>query len=166
MIRSIVKRWTGLPVSIGIAETKTLAKITNRIAMELLEHLGRIIEMGKVFPALLWSPNHQFVPVEVMGVTDPDGHSVTITVTSVTQDEPVKSNRFDPSPDAVVEGGSTLVRAERLGTGNGPVYEISFRARDEHGGFCTGVVTVSIPHSLNKGLTAINDRQLYDSTVP
>jgi DNA polymerase V len=31
-IRSTVKRWTGLSVSVGIAETKTLAKIANRIA--------------------------------------------------------------------------------------------------------------------------------------
>src|SRR2546423_264059 len=31
-IRSTVKRWTGLPVSVGIAETKTLAKIANRVA--------------------------------------------------------------------------------------------------------------------------------------
>lgn len=121
---------------------------------------------AKAFPALLWSPNHQFVPVEVMGVTDPDGNSVTITVTSVTQDEPVKSNSFDPSPDAVIEAGSTMVRAERLGIGNGRVYEVSFEARDESGGFCTGAVKVSIPHSLKKGLTAINDGQLHDSTVP
>ena len=32
IIRATVKRWTGLPVSVGIAETKTLAKIANRIA--------------------------------------------------------------------------------------------------------------------------------------
>jgi len=31
-IRRTVKKWTGLPVSVGIAETKTLAKIANRIA--------------------------------------------------------------------------------------------------------------------------------------
>lgn len=31
-IRRTVKQWTGLPVSVGIAETKTLAKIANRIA--------------------------------------------------------------------------------------------------------------------------------------
>lgn len=31
-IRDTVKRWTGIPVSIGIAETKTLTKIANRIA--------------------------------------------------------------------------------------------------------------------------------------
>ena len=31
-IRRTVKQWTGLPVSVGTAETKTLAKIANRIA--------------------------------------------------------------------------------------------------------------------------------------
>jgi len=31
-IRRTVQRWTGIPVSIGIAETKTLAKLANRIA--------------------------------------------------------------------------------------------------------------------------------------
>lgn len=31
-MRTTVKRWTGLPVSVGIAETKTLAKIANRVA--------------------------------------------------------------------------------------------------------------------------------------
>lgn len=32
LIKNRVYRWTGLPVSVGIAETKTLAKIANRIA--------------------------------------------------------------------------------------------------------------------------------------
>jgi len=31
-IRSTIRDWTGIPVSVGIAETKTLAKIANRIA--------------------------------------------------------------------------------------------------------------------------------------
>jgi len=31
-IRRTVKQWTGLPVSVGLAETKTLAKLANRIA--------------------------------------------------------------------------------------------------------------------------------------
>jgi len=31
-IRSTVKQWTGVPVSVGIAETKTLAKVANHIA--------------------------------------------------------------------------------------------------------------------------------------
>ena len=32
MVQAKVKKWTGIPVSIGIAETKTLAKVANRIA--------------------------------------------------------------------------------------------------------------------------------------
>lgn len=31
-IRKTVRQWTGIPVSVGIAETKTLAKIANRVA--------------------------------------------------------------------------------------------------------------------------------------
>lgn len=39
-IRTTVKRWTGLPVSVGIAETKTLAKIANRVAKRTLDTGG------------------------------------------------------------------------------------------------------------------------------
>jgi DNA polymerase V len=39
-IRETVKKWTGIPVSIGIAETKTLAKIANRIAKRSAETNG------------------------------------------------------------------------------------------------------------------------------
>jgi len=44
-IRTTVKRWTGIPVSVGIAETKTLAKIANRIAK-------RTPDTGRVFDLL------------------------------------------------------------------------------------------------------------------
>jgi DNA polymerase V len=39
-IRSTIKQWLGLPVSIGIAETKTLAKIANRIAKKSIKSGG------------------------------------------------------------------------------------------------------------------------------
>jgi DNA polymerase V len=39
-ICSAVKQWTGIPVSIGIAETKTLAKIANKIAKKSPETRG------------------------------------------------------------------------------------------------------------------------------
>ena len=122
---------------------------------------------AQAFPAVLWSPNHQFVPIVVMGVTDPDGDSVTITVTSVTQDEPVKTKGSDnTSPDAVIQAGTASVRTERSGTGNGRIYQVSFKAEDGKGGSCTGTVTVGVPHSMQVGLTAIDDGQVYDSTVP
>jgi hypothetical protein len=118
-------------------------------------------------PTALWSPHHQFVPIVVNGVTDPGNNPVTISVTSVTQDEPVNANGDgNTSPDAVIQAGSASVRAERSGNGNGRVYHISFRADNGQGGFCTGVVKVSVPHSLKKRVTAIDDGQVYDSTIP
>jgi len=39
-IREKVRQWTGIPVSIGIAQTKTLAKIANRIAKKSTEAQG------------------------------------------------------------------------------------------------------------------------------
>lgn len=117
-------------------------------------------------PPLLWSPHHQLVPIAVTGVTDPDGHTLTITVTGVTQDEPVNAKGDgNTSPDAVVQAGVASVRAERAGSGNGRVYLLSFKADDGQGGVCTGVVTVSVPHSLKKWAIAIDDGQLYDSTI-
>src|SRR4029078_7717715 len=116
-------------------------------------------------PAALWSPNHQFVPIAITGVTDPSGHAVAITVTGVTQDEPVNGKGDNTSPDAVIQAGSASVRAERSGNGNGRVYQLSFKADDGQGGVCTGAVKVSVPHSMGKGATAIDDGQAYDSTV-
>ncbi len=122
---------------------------------------------AQAFPSALWQPNGQFVPIVIMGVTDPDGDSVTLTVTGVTQDEPVKGGSAGPfSPDAVIQGESASVRAERNGTGNGRVYQLSFRAEDGRSGSCTGTVKVGVPHSLQKGISAIDDGQIYDSTIP
>jgi DNA polymerase V len=43
-MRSTVRRWTGIPVSVGIAETKTLAKIANRIAKKS-EKAGGVLDL-------------------------------------------------------------------------------------------------------------------------
>lgn len=44
-IRNTVKKWTGIPVSIGIAPTKVLAKIANSIAKKN-PHLGGVIDLS------------------------------------------------------------------------------------------------------------------------
>ncbi|MBX3349017.1 MAG: SBBP repeat-containing protein [Nitrospira sp.] len=117
-------------------------------------------------PAVLWAPNHQLVPIAIVGVTDPEGDAVTITATGVTQDEPVASTGSGKaSPDAVIQAGAVSVRAERAGHSNGRVYHIAFTADDGQGNSCSGAVTVGVPHSLHKGTTAIDDGQLYDSTI-
>lgn len=40
VIRNTVKQWTGIPVSVGIASTKTLAKVANKIAKKSLKANG------------------------------------------------------------------------------------------------------------------------------
>ena len=45
-IRSKIKKWTGIPVSVGIAETKTLAKIANRIARKS-EKTGGVLDLTR-----------------------------------------------------------------------------------------------------------------------
>lgn len=113
----------------------------------------------------LWPPNHKMHSISILGVTDPDDNEVTITVTAVTQDEPVNGlGDGDTAPDAILQGETVLIRAERSGTGNGRVYRIEFIADDGAGGNCSGSVTVFVPHDMKKPIQAIDDGQLYDST--
>jgi streptogramin lyase len=117
----------------------------------------------------IWPPNHTFVPVSVLGVTDPDGDPITITIDSIWQDEPVDTfgdGTFVPDGQGV---GTSMaeVRAERSGNpnvpGNGRVYHIGFTAEDGIGGSCSGVVATGVPH--DKKDIPVDDGPLYDSTV-
>ena len=115
----------------------------------------------------LWPPNHKLVPVTIVSVSDPDDEDVTITILSVTQDEPLNGlGDGDTSPDALIQGDTVLLRAERQGGGNGRVYWISFQADDGVGGVCTGTVAVCVPHDRGQGSNCIDDGQFYDSLGP
>ena len=115
---------------------------------------------------VLWPPNHELAVIDVVGVTDPDGDPVTITIDEIVQDEPVNGlGDGDVSPDGLGAGDSTaLVRAERAGGGNGRVYVIGFIATDGKGGSCSGVVAVGVPHK--RGGTPVAGDTWYDSTLP
>jgi hypothetical protein len=113
---------------------------------------------------ILWPPNHKLVAITVAGVTDAEGE-VTIAVDAVTQDEPVGGGGGgDTSPDAVLQGQGVLLRAERLGGGNGRAYHVSFTATDGQGGACSGSITVGVPH--NPKAPVVDDGQAYDSMQP
>jgi len=92
---------------------------------------------------------------------------VTITITAVTQDEPVDGgDDGNPCPDATGTGGSVVeLRAERQGDGDGRVYHISFTANDGHGSECTGVVTVCVPMRFGPKRTCVDEGPLFDSTA-
>jgi hypothetical protein len=115
----------------------------------------------------LWPADHRFAPVEVLGVTDPNGDPVTITITGIFQDEPVDDTGDGAfAPDALITGpGLFELRAERAGTGTGRFYHISFLAEDGRGGSCTGEVVVVTPFSQNQKVVPVDEGPLYDSTL-
>jgi hypothetical protein len=124
----------------------------------------------EAYPSIdeLWPPNSKFVAIEIIGVTDPDGDPITITVTGITQDETVETigeGDGQTSPDGIGVGTDTaVVRSERQGNKNGRVYEILFVASDGSGGECSGSVLVCVPRDLRPGYLCVDDGQFYDST--
>lgn len=99
-------------------------------------------------PDRLWPPNHKLRLITLSGATDPDGDTVTLTVTGVTQDEPISGlGPGDLSPDAQAgtQSNTVFVRAERSDTGDGRVYRISFMGTDGNGGTCSGTANVGVP---------------------
>ena len=116
----------------------------------------------------IWPPNHEWVPIDVLGVTDPDGDELLLTIAGIFQDEEVDTygdGTFTPDGDGV--GTATAsVRAERAGTkkvpGDGRVYHIYFAADDLRGGVCEGEILVGVPH--DKKDTPVDGGPLFDST--
>jgi len=106
------------------------------------------------------------VYLTLRGITDPDGGTPTVRVTSVLQDEPTNGpGQGNTMQDAGIEANGTKVwvRPERSGGGDGRVYLISFTASDATAS-CTGQVTVSVPHD-QRGAPAVLSRGRWDSVT-
>jgi hypothetical protein len=116
-------------------------------------------------PPRIWPPNHHLVDVRPVGVTDPDGDPVTITIEAVFQDERTDlQGSGNTCPDATGVGTSVArVLAERSGQQDGRVYHLFFTAADDRGASCQGQVTVCVPHD-NHG-ACVDQGALFDSTV-
>jgi uncharacterized repeat protein (TIGR01451 family) len=120
---------------------------------------------------ILWPPDHRFVAISILGVTDPDGDDVSINIDAIRQDEPVDSTgdgKFVPDGRGVGTATADL-RAERVGgsgrdRGNGRVYHVYFTASDGNGNACSGKVLVGVPHDMGQGKVPVDDGPLYDST--
>jgi CSLREA domain-containing protein len=114
---------------------------------------------------IFWPPDNEFNAIRILGVTDPEGTPVTITINRIFQDEPVGSGSL--APDGRGLGSSIAqIRSERDGSGDGRVYHIYFTASDGMGGACSGQVRVGISDNQGAGIDPIDDGSLYDSTVP
>lgn len=122
-------------------------------------------------PGELWPPNHEFHDISVVGVTDPDGDPIEITVDSIFQDEPVDGfGDGNTCEDGTGVGTPTAsVRAERTGTprvpGDGRVYHIGISADDGNGGSCNATVIVCVSHNQDKGRNCVDGGPIFDSTV-
>ena len=119
----------------------------------------------------MWPANHKLNRFTVGGATDPDGNPVSITITGVTQDEPVDAvgnGDGNTSPDAFIVSPDTVdLRAERAGGGDGRVYHIAYTANDGQGGSCSGSTTVGVPHDQGGSPVAIDSAPpFYNSLLP
>jgi hypothetical protein len=114
----------------------------------------------------LWPPNHKLHDITVLGVTDPDGDPITLTIDSIFQDELTdEPGSGNTAPDGFGVGTDTAsLRAERSGKLNGRVYHIGFIALDGQGASCSGSVAVSVPHDKGKKGAAVDEGALVDST--
>lgn len=120
-----------------------------------------------VSPTELWPPNHKFQEVAVMvgeGAT-----AVPAVITSVRQDEPVRVNKGDKCPDAVIadDGLSVDLRSERLGPPYSPgrIYHLDYEAEMINGQTCAGTATVCVPHDQGAPDNCVDSGAAFDSTV-
>ena len=125
-----------------------------------------VCSAAKPNPEELWPVNHKFVPVSVIGVTDPEGDAVTINIDAIRQDEPVNGNGDgNTSPDGKGVGTDTAwLRAERDAKANGRAYHVYFTAADTTGS-CSGEVVVFAPLNKGKYGDRTDEGPLYDSTL-
>jgi hypothetical protein len=98
-------------------------------------------------PESLWPPNHELVPVAVtVKVCDDQDPDPEIVLESITCDD-----GCDPSLDVGdalfgMDDREFLLRAERLGSGQGRTYTIRYSATDESGNKSEAATTVVVPH--------------------
>jgi predicted extracellular nuclease len=135
------------------------------VGLDLDSNAAPVCEAAVPSESTLWPPNHQFVSIEILDVTDPDGDSFTINIDSIFQDEAVDApDSGNTAPDGQGVGTSTAeVRAERVGTADGRVYHITFTATDDSGASCSGTVQVGVP--VGRKDTPVDNGPLYDSTA-
>jgi hypothetical protein len=122
-------------------------------------------ELAHAEPNLVWPPNGRWRRILVAGVTDEDGDALSVTITSIAQDEPLAGRSpGGATADASGVGTSTAqVRGERAGRGDGRVYHIGFSSQDGRGGQCVGTVSVCVPHPRRGDRTCVDQGPLFDS---
>jgi hypothetical protein len=157
---------TGLPAGVYQVEVTVVGGYftSPTVSAALQVDSPPICSLAVANPDIAWPPEHEWVAISITGVSDPDGDLLTITITSIFQDEPV--GRGVHSPDGRGIGTSSAeVRAEREQNGDGRVYHIYFTATDPYGGTCSSEVKVGVPPDQGGLIEPIDGGPLYDSTI-
>lgn len=104
-------------------------------------------------PDVLWPPEHQLVEVAAtVTASDDAGTSTTVTLVSVTSNEPDDStgDGHTDSDIVILDDTNFQLRSERIGRGSGRVYTVTYRASDECGNTTLATATVTVPRSQGK----------------
>ncbi len=118
----------------------------------------------------LWPPNHKYETFKVTDLvasaSDNCGGGVgigSVRIAKVTSDEPNNSGGDGNTTNDIViapDCKSVQLRSERMGSGNGRVYTITFKVADAVGNVSTATAKVTVPHSQN-GAAAVDDWPHY-----
>jgi hypothetical protein len=99
---------------------------------------------------MLWPPNHKYRTVKAtVTVTDADPNA-TVTLLSVTSDEPDSGldDEDVPTDFVIVDDFTFKLRAERWDAGDGRVYTITYEVTDFCGNSTVETATVTVPHDV------------------
>lgn len=103
-------------------------------------------------PSSLWPPNHKLVPItaniQVSDVCDPNP---TVALVSITSNEPDSGSGDIQGAILASDDRSFLLRAERLGTGVGRTYTVTYRVTDHSGNATLISGQVLVPHDQGTG---------------
>ena len=101
-----------------------------------------------VSPNVLWPPNNKLVPVNAyVTVTDSLSGSAGFNLVSVTSSEPDSGLEDIQGFVAGTPSVSGQLRAQRLGSGNGRVYTLTYSGLDRAGNPAACTTTVTVPHN-------------------
>jgi hypothetical protein len=117
----------------------------------------------------LWPANHKFVDVGLSFALDDVCDTAPDVEIIVTSDEATATEKGAGGkthcPDAIIgDDFSVQLRAERSGTGDGRVYEITVNATDGCGNIGTCQVQVAVLHDKSDGMT-VDSGQVFDTTI-
>jgi len=106
-----------------------------------------------VSPDTLWPPNHKMVLITpTITATDNCDPDPVIELISITMNEEEKTKGKGHTADDIYvdENGNIYLRAERLGTGIGRIYTITYTATDASCNSSFASSTVTVPHNKKK----------------